>query len=112
LNQLTIDRKIDEHPADLGCEAAAKHLGGALSFCRYCPFEGCIENIPYPTKQLLRNSETIEKVFELCKEKPFCDICEAYPSISPSTIRNWLNQQAKIKTTIAKYQWAIAYLKL
>jgi hypothetical protein len=114
LNQVTIDRKIDEHPVDSGCELATKYLGGIPSFCRYCPFtEGCIENIPYPTKQLLKNSETIEAIFELNKQGTlFCDICALYPTISPFTIRNWLNCQAKIQATINKYRWAIPYLKL
>jgi hypothetical protein len=110
---VTLDRKIDEHPVDLGCESATKYLGGILSFCRFCPFEKCLSDIHSSTKQLLKNYEVIEHVFELNKQgKAFCEICELYPEQSPFTIRNWLNHQSKIQKTINQYRWAIPYLKL
>lgn len=114
-------KKIDGYPADLGCEAATKHLKeqgiDEPSFCSECPFwkldshNKCLEDIRNQTKQLLKNSEVIEKIFELNKQgKPFCEICELYPNQSPFTIRNWLNHQAKIQKTINQYRWAIPYL--
>ena len=65
------------------------------------------------TKQLLKNSEVIEHVFELNKQgKTFCEICEFYSEQSPFTVRNWLNHQSKIQKTISQYRWAIPHLKL
>lgn len=109
-------RKTDEHPADLGCEAATKYLRGQgiyePSFCHKCPFIFCIADIRNQTKQLLKNSKVIEDVFKLNKqEKPFCEISELYHEHSPHTIRNWINHQSQIQKTINKFRWAIPHLK-
>jgi hypothetical protein len=100
------------YPPDVGCEIASK-VNGGLSKCTECPFEKkCIEDIRNQTRQLLKNSEVIEHVFELNKQgKAFCEICELYPKQSPFTIRNWLNHQSKIQKTINQFRWAIPYLK-
>lgn len=110
-------RKIDEHPADTGCEAATRYLrekgNNESSYCSECPFDFCIIDIRNQTKQLLKNSEIIEDVFKLNKqEKPFCEICELYHEHSPHTIRNWLTHQPRIQKTINKFRWAIPHLKL
>ncbi len=115
--QQTLMRKIDEHPADIGCETATKYLKeqgiDRSSFCCECPFKKCLIDIRNQTRQLLKNSEVIENMFELSKQgKTFCEICELYPKESPFTIRNWLNCQLKIQKTINQYRWAIPYIKL
>jgi hypothetical protein len=115
--QQVATRKIDEHPADLGCEIATEYLQerriDELSFCRCCPFIFCIKDIRNQTKQLLQNSEAIENVFKLDSQgKPFCEICELHSGHSPFTIRKWLIHQAKIQKTLDQYRWAIPYLKL
>lgn len=110
--QPTLTTIYKGHPPDIGCEIASK-LNGGTSKCQECPFKKCLTDIRNQTKQLLKNSEAIEKIYELSKQgKPFCEICEIYPDQSPFTIRNWINCETKIQKTINQYRWAIPHLKL
>lgn len=97
-------QKVDEHPIDTGCEIALK--------CTECPLPICIQDeIKYPTKQLLRNSETIEQVFKLKQHNiPLSEICNKFPNQSPFTIKGWLTHQIKIQNTINRFRWAIPFL--
>ena len=109
--QPALDVIYKGHPPDLGCEIASRKNGGH-SKCQECPFSKCIVDIRNQTKQLLKNNEIIEKIFELQEQgKAFCEICELYPEQSPFTIRNWLNCQDKIQKTINNFRWAIPHLK-
>ena len=105
-------REYKGHPPDVGCEIASK-LNGGTSRCTECPFDKkCIDEIRNQTKQLLKNNEIIERIYELQEQgKTFCEIYELYPEQSPFTIRNWLNCKPKIQKTIDNFRWAIPHLK-
>jgi len=109
--QQTINQELNGHPADNGCKEASDYRKEP-SKCRECPFtKGCIKDIKYPTKQLLRNSKIILKVFVANEQGlNFNQICDLFPEQSPYTIRNWLNYQDKIKQTLKRFKWVVPYL--
>lgn len=101
---------IEQHPIDIGCQTATKHLK-KQSLCIECPFEHCIKDIKYSTSLLLQNNVAIRQVYEAYSQGLTIEkVSKIFNNITLSTIKHWIKHRNRIRKLLDKYSWAIQYL--